>query len=107
MTKSKKRNFAKANFGTIFLTSGAKKAFIHLQKAFIKAPTLRHFDSKRNIWIETHALKYVINKVLNQMILDQSFSGHMTHKDPNFSKSKISQWHPIVFFSQKKILVET
>ncbi len=43
--KSKsKANFAKANSGTDFLTPGAKKAFIHLQKAFTKAPILRYFD---------------------------------------------------------------
>ncbi len=33
----------------------------------------------------------------------------MTNKDLNsdFPKSKIGQWHPIVFFSQKIILLKT
>ncbi len=42
LSKSKKSdlpkaNFAKVNSGTDFLTSEAKKAFIHLQKAFTEA----------------------------------------------------------------------
>ncbi len=47
--KSKKPNFAKANFGTDFLTPGAKEVFLHLQKAFTEASILRHFDSERHI----------------------------------------------------------
>ncbi len=78
--KSKKPYFAKANFGTDFFTPGAKKAFIQLQKAFIKAPILRHFDQKRHIRIETDALGYVISGVLSQMTSDQLLSNHMTQK---------------------------
>ncbi len=47
--KAKKPNFAKANFGTDFLTPGAKKVFIHLQKALTKAPILRYFDPDHHI----------------------------------------------------------
>ncbi len=47
--KSKKSNFAKANSGTDFLTPGAKDTFIHLRKAFTKAPILRHFDPECHI----------------------------------------------------------
>ncbi len=56
LTKPKKsdlvkaQNFARANsFGADFLTSEAKKAFIHLQKDFTKAPILRHFDLEYHI----------------------------------------------------------
>ncbi len=44
LTKSKKSDLAKANSGTDFLTPEAKKAFIHLRKAFTEAPILRHLD---------------------------------------------------------------
>lgn len=51
LTKPKKsnlindQNFAKANtFEIDFLTSRAKKVFIHLQIAFIKISILDHFD---------------------------------------------------------------
>ena len=39
----------KADSRTDFLTPEAKKAFIHLQKAFIKAPILKHFDPEHYI----------------------------------------------------------
>ena len=53
-TRSKKSDlskvkFAKVNSKTDFLTFKAKKTFIYLQKAFIKAPILRHFDLKYHI----------------------------------------------------------
>ncbi len=68
-TKSKKSdllkvNFAKVNSGTDFLTLEAKKAFIYLRKAFIKASILRHFDPKRHILIKTDALEYAIGGFL-------------------------------------------
>ncbi len=107
LTKSKKSDLAKANSRTDFLTPEAKKAFIYLRKAFIKAPILRHFDLERHIRIETDDLGYAISGVLSQMISDQHSFGHVTHEDPNSSKSKIGQWHLITFFSQKIIPAET
>ncbi len=91
--KSKKLNFAKANSGTDFLIPKTKKAFIHLQKAFTKAPIFRHFDPKYHIRIETDVLGYAISGVLSQMISNQHFSGHVTHEDLNseFPKSEIGQ----------------
>ena len=108
----------KANSETDFLTPKAKKAFIHLQKAFTKAPIFRHFDPECYIWIETNALEYAISRVLSQINSDylddlddlgQLFSNYVTHKnlDLIFSKFKIGQWHLIVFFSQKMIPAET
>ncbi len=41
------------------------------------------------------------------MISDQYFSGHVTHENPNSSKSKIGQWYSVAFFFQKMIFVET
>ena len=77
-----------------FLTFEAKKAFIHLQKAFIKASILKHFDSKYHISIETNVLGYTISGVPSQMTAghsDQLFSNYVTHKNLNlnFSKSEI------------------
>ncbi len=97
LTKSKKSdlpkaNFAKVNSRTDFLTSKAKKAFIYLQKAFIEAPILRHFDPEYHIWIETNASEYAIGGVLSQMTSEKHSSGHVTHKDPNpdFFKSELA-----------------
>ncbi len=97
--KYKKPNFAKTNFGTDFLSPRAKKAFIHLRKAFTKALIFRHFDPERHIWIETDASGYAIGGVLSQMTLDQHSSGHVTYEDPNSSKSEIGQWHLVAFSS--------
>ncbi len=110
--KSKKPNFVKPNSGTDFLTPGAKKAFIHLQKAFIEAPILRHFEPEGHIRIETNASEYAIGGILSQMTsnhLDQLTSDHVTHENLNLisSKSKIGQWHLITFFSRKMISTET
>ena len=106
LTKLKKLDLpnTKANFGTDFLTPGAKKAFIHLQKAFIKAPIFKHFDPKHDIEIGTDALEYNIDEFLRLMTPDQYSSGHVSYKGSN---SEIGQWHLIVFFSQKMILTET
>ncbi len=86
-----KARFAKMNsFGTNFLVPEAKKAFIHLQKAFTETPILRHFDQECHIRIKTNALGYAIGGVLSQMTLDQHSSDDMTYEDPNSSKSEIS-----------------
>ncbi len=66
LTKIKKSDFAKANSSeTDFLIPEAKKAFIHLRKAFIKAPILRHFDLEYHIRIETNTLEYTISEVFS------------------------------------------
>ncbi len=91
LTKSKrtdlpKANFARVNSGTDFLTTKAKKALIHLRKAFIEAPILRHFDLEYHIWIETNALGYAIGGVLSQMTSDHSdqlSSNYVTHENLN------------------------
>ncbi len=105
--KSKKPNFANANSGTDFLIPEAKETFIYLQKAFTEAPILRHFDLGRHIWIETDVSGYAIGKVLSQITSNQHSSRHVTHKDPNSSKSEIGQWHLVVFFSRKMIPTKT
>ena len=73
-----------------FLTSGAKLAFAELRQAFIKAPILHHFDPERHIRIETDVSGYAIGGVLSQLTSDD-----------------LGQWHPVAFFSQKMIPVET
>ena len=72
LTKSKKLDLpnAKAHCATDFLLLKVKKTFIYLQKAFIKAPILTHFDLKRHILIETNALEYIISRVFSQQTLD-------------------------------------
>lgn len=50
LAKSKKMDFTKVKpFRTNFLTSRAKKNFIHLQKIFIKTSIFRHIDPKCHI----------------------------------------------------------
>ncbi len=85
-----KTNSTKVNFRTDFLTSRAKKAFIYLQKPFIKALILHHFDMEYYFLIETNALGYAIGKVLSRITLDQCFSNHVTYKNLDFSNCKIS-----------------
>ncbi len=112
LTKSKKSDLAKANSGTDFLIPKAKKAFIHLRKAFTKTPILRYFDPECHIWIETNASRYAISRVLGQITSDHSDQlsfNHVTHENlnPIFSKSEIHQWHPVAFFFRKMISTET
>ena len=69
--KFKKPNLIKFNsFRTNFLILEAKETFINPQKAFTKAPILRHFDLKYYIHIETNTLEYAIGRVLSQITLD-------------------------------------
>ena len=98
LTKPKNSDISnlKANSRTDFLISGAKKAFIYLQKTFIEVLIFIYFDPERHIWIEIDVSGYAIGGVLSQMTLDyldQLFSDHVTHKtlNPIFFKSEISQ----------------
>ena len=84
-----------------FLTPDAKKAFNHLQLAFIKAPILQHFDLECHIRIKTDASSYTIGGVLSQLNLDFDALSN----DSN--KSDFGQWHSIVYFFRKMIFVET
>ncbi len=91
----------------IFLLPKPKRSSYAKRKAFTKTPILRHFDLECHIRIETDVSGYVIGGVLSQITSDQLSSDHATHKDPNSSKSKIGQWHPVAFFSRKIIPAET
>ena len=62
--KLKKRSKSNPT-GTDFLTSGAKKIIIYLQKAFTEVLILRYFDPKCYIQIETDASGYAIDGVLS------------------------------------------
>ena len=53
-----------------FLTSEARKTFTKLRQAFIRAPILHHFNSKRHIRIETDTSGYAIGGVFSQLTLD-------------------------------------
>ena len=48
-----------------FLISDAKKAFIYLWLAFIKAPIFQHFNLKSYIRIQIDVLGYAIGRVLS------------------------------------------
>ena len=60
----------KSNIGateeSIFLILDAKKFFIFLQLAFIKASIPHYFDLENHIWIKIDLLSCAIDKVLGQ-----------------------------------------
>ncbi len=74
----------------MFLIPRARKAFIKLKQAFVKAPILNHFDLERHIQIEIDVSGYTIGEILRQMTLDD-----------------LGQWHPVAFFSRKMIPAKT
>ena len=84
-----------------FLTPDAKKAFNHLQLAFIKAPILQHFDLESYIRIKTDASGYAIGGVLSQLNLNSDAPLN------DLNKSDFSQWHPVVYFFRKMIPAKT
>ncbi len=73
-----------------FLTSKARKAFTKLKQAFVEAPILNHFDPERHIQIETDTSTYAIGGIFSQLTSDD-----------------LGRWHPVAFFSQKRIPAET
>ena len=85
------------NIGAIeepnFLTLNAKKAFNHLQLAFIKAPILLIIDLKSHIQIKTDLSDYAIGRVSSQLNL-------------NFHASS-NQWYLIAYFFRKIIPTKT
>ena len=103
LIKSKNHDFLKSRYKkakTGFLTPEARLVFTQLRQAFVKAPILYHFDPESHIYIETDASSYTIGGVLSQLS-----SG--IKPDKVVTKDNLGQWHPIAFFSQKMILVET
>ena len=68
---TKSKNLSKSKKTELrFLTSGARRAFTKLRKAFIKAPILYHFNLERHIWVETDVSGYAIGKVFSQLTSD-------------------------------------
>lgn len=91
LAKFKKPNFEKDNFGTDFLTLEAKKAFIHLQKAFTKGLILHYFEPKCYIRIKINSSDYTIGEILSQLTSDQPFSNHMTNENLDPISAKTSK----------------
>ena len=83
-----------------FLTPNARTIFNCLRLAFIEAPISWHFDLEYHIWIETNVSGYIISEMLSQLT-----SG--TNPKRIVTKTDLSQWHLIAFFSRKMIPVET
>lgn len=112
MAKSKKSaktlDFVKVRASnTDFLVSKAKTIFFSLWKAFVKVLIIYHFNPKCNILIKAHALGYIIDGILSQLVSDQNFFNYLTGKSLNFSKFKIGQWDIVIFFPRKMISAET
>ena len=80
--KGQKMSKSKKTVGSNFLTPEARLAFTKLRQVFVKAPILHHFDSEHHIWVETDISNYTIDRVFNQLTLDD-----------------LSSWHLVVFFS--------
>lgn len=99
LAKSKKSEFAKANFfGSTFFTTKAKLAFTQLKQAFTKTFILYYFDLKCHIYIKMDIFRFINCEILSQMKLD-----YVTNKnlDLNFAKSKIDLWHQQKIFFEK------
>ena len=75
------------NKGTSYSTSNVKQNFIQLKQAFIKALILSHFNFKYYIQIKIYTSGYAIRGMQSQL-------------------TNLSQWHLIIYFSQKMILAE-
>lgn len=75
---------------TDFLISEIKKTFYYLQKTFIIVLILHYFEWKYHIYIKTDLSIFFINKILSQVILDQSFSNHITYRGFNINFLKFS-----------------
>lgn len=58
------------NSRTRFLIPRAKLAFAKLKKAFKSTPMLFYFDPEYYIRIKTDVLGYAIDKIVNQLILN-------------------------------------
>ena len=63
-------NFQNIEVKPGFFIFKATLAFTKLRQVFIKAPIFHYFDSKCHIWIKTNVSKYVINRILSQLILN-------------------------------------
>ena len=91
ISKSKKSSKSKKTVRSLdFLTQKARLAFTILRQAFVKAPILHHFDPKRYIRVKMDTSSYAIGGILSQLTLDD-----------------LGYWHPLLFFSQKMIPLET
>ena len=84
-----------------FLILDAKKAFNHLQLAFIGALILWYFDLEIYIRIQTDASGHAIGRGLSQLNLN--FDAPLN----NSNKSNLGLWHLVAYFSRKMIPVET
>lgn len=73
---------------------------------------LRYYNSKYYIYIKTDFLRYTIDRIFCQMILDQYFSDFITYKTNNpanliNSLSEIDQLYLITYFFGKMITIKT
>ena len=57
----------RVKYQTFQWTEDCQKAFENLKEAFASAPTLAHYDSSLETWVETDASDFVVAGVLSQM----------------------------------------
>lgn len=90
LTKAKKLDFATVySSKKDFLTPKAKKAFIQLEKTFIKRLILCYFNQVCHIYIQINTSKYSISGVSSQQNLDHNSLYYITHKDLIFPNPKL------------------
>ena len=103
-TKSKIHDFSpysrNKEAGTGFFTLKARLAFTQLRQTFVEASILHHFNPESHIQIEIDASCYVISSILSQL-------SSKTRPDGIVTKTNLSQWYPVAFFSKKIIPIET
>ena len=73
-----------------YLTPKARLGFTQLKKAFTKALIFQHFDQKYHIQVQTDISNYAIGTVLSELTLNY-----------------LGQWHLIIYYLQKIVLVKT
>ena len=54
----------------MFLTSGARQVITKLRQTYIEALILNHFNLKSYIYIKINTFDYAIDRILNQLTLN-------------------------------------
>ncbi len=87
LTKLLRNSVKDVKMSSFIWLSEAKQAFNQLRDIFMKTSILRHFDSKRHIYIEINAFNYAVANILSQ-------------------SDDEDQWHSIAFWFRMMINVE-
>jgi hypothetical protein len=94
LTEMLKKKAREAMSGRFELTPKARGAFEELKTAFSSPPLMRHFDPQKPILLVTDASGYAVAGIMLQP----------EGEAPD--TSRISDWHPVAYYSQKLTEIE-